>query len=60
MAALSEQAAILADTAREIALEEHDDGRADLQFWADAVRACIESHRRDLGQPLRRRSSRRG
>ncbi len=45
---LSEQAAIVADTVRELALEEHDDAGADLQFWADAVRAAIESHRRDL------------
>ena len=52
IAALSEQAAILADTVREIALEEHDQAGADLQFWADAVRACIEGHQRDLGQPL--------
>ena len=51
IAALSEQAGILADTVREIALEEYDQTGADLQFWADAIRACIKSHQRDLGQP---------
>ena len=49
---LSEQAAVLADAVREIALEEDDQTGADLQFWTDAVRACLESHRRDLGAPL--------
>ena len=48
LAGLSEQAAILVDTAREIALEEEGDVGADVQFWAEAVLACIESHRRDL------------
>ena len=52
IAGLSEQAGILADTVREIVLEEYDQDGADLQFWADAIRACIESHQRDLGQPL--------
>ncbi|HLN08522.1 MAG TPA: glucoamylase family protein, partial [Xanthobacteraceae bacterium] len=52
IAALSEQAGILADTVREIALEEHDCGGTDLQFWADAIRACIDGHQRDLSQPL--------
>ncbi len=51
IAALSEQAGILADTVRELVLEEHDQAAADLQFWADAVRACIEGHQHDLGQP---------
>jgi cyclic beta-1,2-glucan synthetase len=49
---LSEQAAIVADAVREIALEEDDDAATDLQFWADAVLACIDSHRRDLDAPL--------
>ena len=48
LAGASDQAAILADTAREIALEEGGQDSADLQFWADAVRACLGSHRRDL------------
>ncbi|WP_426011359.1 GH36-type glycosyl hydrolase domain-containing protein [Caulobacter sp. DWR2-3-1b2] len=48
----SEQAAILGDAVREIVLEEHDDAGADLQFWADAVGACIESHGRDRRAPL--------
>ncbi|HXQ47507.1 MAG TPA: glucoamylase family protein, partial [Caulobacteraceae bacterium] len=52
IAALLEQAGILADAVREIALEEYDRDGADLQFWADAIRACIEGHQRDLGQPL--------
>jgi cyclic beta-1,2-glucan synthetase len=47
----SEQAAIIADGVREIVLEEHDRTGVDLQFWADAVRACIESHKRDLAAP---------
>jgi cyclic beta-1,2-glucan synthetase len=46
--ALSEQAAILADTAREITLEEEQPGAVDVQFWADAVRASLDSHRRDM------------
>jgi cyclic beta-1,2-glucan synthetase len=44
---LSEQAAILVDTARVIAIEEDNRAETDLQFWAEAVRVCIESHRRD-------------
>jgi cyclic beta-1,2-glucan synthetase len=48
LARLSEQAAVLTDTAREIAIEEEGPTGADLAFWADAVRASIESHRRDL------------
>ena len=50
LAELSEQAAILADAVHQIVLEESDQAGADLQFWADAVRACIESHRRDLAR----------
>ncbi len=48
LAELSEQAAILADAVHQTVLEESDQAGADLQFWADAVGACIESHRRDL------------
>jgi len=48
LADLGEQAAILADTAHEIAIEEDQHAGTDLEFWAQAVRACIESHRRDL------------
>jgi cyclic beta-1,2-glucan synthetase len=51
LAELSEQATILADAVHQIVLEESDQAGADLQFWADAVRACIESHRRDPGTP---------
>jgi cyclic beta-1,2-glucan synthetase len=51
LAALSEQAAILADAAREVAIEEDEHVGADLQFWTEAVRACIESHLSDLRQP---------
>ena len=54
----AEQAAILADTVREIVLEESDEAGADLQFWADAVGACIESHRRDLGDAAQPRWTR--
>jgi len=53
LAELSEQAAILADAVRQIVLEEIDQAGTDLQFWADAVRASIESHRRDIGAPRR-------
>ena len=53
LATLSEQAAILADAVREIALEDHDHAGADLQFWADAVRVCIdEPSARSRRQPL--------
>ncbi len=45
---LSEHGAILVDTARVIAIEEDNHAETDLQFWAEAVRACIDSHRRDL------------
>lgn len=48
LAHLSEQAMILVDTARELALEVEGDSAADVQFWAEAAHACIESHRRDL------------
>ena len=48
---LSEQAAILADAVHQIVLEESDQAGADLQFWADAVGACVESHRGDLSVP---------
>jgi len=48
LSALAEQATIVSDTVRELVLEENDEASADLQFWADAVGACIESHRRDL------------
>jgi cyclic beta-1,2-glucan synthetase len=52
LADLSEQAAILVDTAREIAVEEDHHAGTDLEFWTEAVRACIESHRRDLDDLL--------
>jgi cyclic beta-1,2-glucan synthetase len=51
LADLSGQAAILMDAAREIAIETGDQTGADLQFWAEAVHGCIESHRRDLDAP---------
>lgn len=49
IAEFSEQAEVLLNTVREITLLEHNDA-ADLQFWADTVLACIESHQRDLAQ----------
>ena len=52
LADLGEQAAILVDTAREIAIEEDHHAGTDLEFWTEAVRACIESHRRDLDAEL--------
>jgi cyclic beta-1,2-glucan synthetase len=48
--ALSDQAALLVDTVRGIALQEGGDHARDLQFWADAVRADLESRRRDLAE----------
>ncbi len=50
-ARLADQAVILADTVRGIVLEDDDQSGADLQFWADAVRAGIEGHQRDLAEP---------
>jgi cyclic beta-1,2-glucan synthetase len=49
LAALLEQAAVLVDAVRTTVLEENVAADADLQFWADAVRECTESHLRDLG-----------
>jgi cyclic beta-1,2-glucan synthetase len=51
LAELSNEAAILADAVHQIVLDESDQAGADLQFWAHAVRASIESHRRDLAAP---------
>ena len=45
---LVEHAVTLADAAREIAIQESDPAGADLLFWAEAVRACLESHGRDF------------
>jgi cyclic beta-1,2-glucan synthetase len=49
---LSEQAAILVDTAREIAIEEDGGTGTDLEFWATAVVASLQSHLRDLDERL--------
>ncbi len=51
LGSLAEQALILSDAAREIALQETGAGAEDLQFWADAVGACIASHQRDAFAP---------
>ncbi|HEY2660015.1 MAG TPA: glucoamylase family protein [Caulobacteraceae bacterium] len=50
LADLSDQASALVEIAREIALEgdNADEAEADLLFWAEAVSASLESHRRDL------------
>jgi len=45
---LADQASTLLDAAREVALAEPGALGEGVQFWAEAVRACIESHRRDL------------
>jgi cyclic beta-1,2-glucan synthetase len=50
LATLSEQSASLVDAARQIAIEEDDPATQDQQYWTEAVRACIESHRRDLDE----------
>jgi cyclic beta-1,2-glucan synthetase len=49
LAALAVGAETLADIARAFAIERGDDIGADMQFWAEAARGAIESHRRDLG-----------
>lgn len=46
-----EQTTILMDTVHEIVLEDSDQAGADLQFWADALHACVESHLRDVSAP---------
>lgn len=51
LAGLSDQAADLLDAAREIALSETAGAGQGVQFWAEAARGCIESHRRDLATP---------
>ncbi|HET6619046.1 MAG TPA: glucoamylase family protein [Dongiaceae bacterium] len=48
LAELSIQAETMVDIASTFALERGDDTGADLLFWAEATRAGIESHRRDL------------
>jgi cyclic beta-1,2-glucan synthetase len=49
LASLAVGAETLADIANAFAIERSDDTGADLQFWANATRGTIESHRRDLG-----------
>jgi cyclic beta-1,2-glucan synthetase len=51
LAALTVGAETLADIARAFAIERGDDIGVDLQFWAEAARSAIESHRRDLAHP---------
>jgi cyclic beta-1,2-glucan synthetase len=48
LAALATGAETLADMARAFAIERGDDTGADIQFWADATRGAIESHRDDI------------
>ncbi len=48
LAALALGAETLVDIARAFAIERGDDIGADMQFWAEAARASIESHRSDL------------
>jgi cyclic beta-1,2-glucan synthetase len=45
---LAAGAETVADIARAFAIERGDDMGADLQFWAEATRGAIESHRGDL------------
>lgn len=52
LARLSDQAALLVDTAREAAIQDDRPAAGDIQFWADAARASLESHRRDLDARL--------
>ena len=51
LAALMVGAETLSDIARAFAIERGDDIGADLQFWAEAARGAIESHRLDLACP---------
>ncbi|HEX5378425.1 MAG TPA: glucoamylase family protein, partial [Phenylobacterium sp.] len=51
LADLSAEAVVLADAVRQIVLEDGGEAGSDLQFWADAVRASLESHRLDLVRP---------
>jgi cyclic beta-1,2-glucan synthetase len=48
---LSQQATVLVDLAKVIALEEDSQSDTDLQYWAEAIRACISSHQRDANMP---------
>ncbi len=47
LANLVESAATLVETAREIAILEDDPVGADLLFWTEAVRDCLDSHLKD-------------
>lgn len=47
---LSDEVALLVDTVRDIALQEAGDDAKDIQFWADAIRASIESWKRDRAE----------
>jgi cyclic beta-1,2-glucan synthetase len=49
---LSDQATILVDMAKVIAIEDDSQSETDLQYWADAIRAGIASHRRDFDTRL--------
>ncbi len=55
LAQLSEHAAVLVDLAREVAIEDESPAQTDLQFWAEATLASIESHRRDVDDSADRR-----
>ncbi len=47
LAVFADEAALLVDTARAIALQESEDDAQDIMFWAEAIRASIESQSRD-------------
>ena len=49
---LLDQAASLADTVREVAIQEASPSASDLQFWADATCASLTSHIRDIKADL--------
>ncbi len=49
---LSHQATVLVDLTKVMALEDDSQGETDLQYWAEAIRACIASHRRDVDTQL--------
>ncbi len=50
-----QQAALVADIARALAIDEATPEGADVQFWADAACSCLAGHGRDVDPQLDRR-----
>ena len=49
---MREDARMMEDIAQSLQQEEGSGSDSDLQFWARAVRACVESHIRDAEIPI--------